>query len=84
MARSGCGSAAIFSSTVLSPSACTASFRTAVILTLMETALARASSATRQTATVGFVRFLAIPGKELVQAQVVHPFGDRGGDGIEH
>src|ERR1035441_7028587 len=29
-------------------------------------------------------RLLAVPGKELVQAQVVNPFGDRGGNAVQH
>ena len=69
--------------------ASTASSRTAVIFTLMETAPSpRASTATRQAATVAFrkarPRHLAIPGEELIGGKVVNAFRNRRGGGIEH
>ena len=74
-------------SSPLSP-ASTASFRTAVIRTLMETEpRPRASRATREAATVAFVKpgqgLLPVPRDEFVQPEIVDPFGDRGGHGIE-
>ena len=69
--------------------ASTASFRTAVIRTLMETAPSpRASNATRQAATVAFCeagpRFASVPLEELVESQVVHATSDRGGNAVQH
>ena len=69
--------------------ASTASLRTAVIRTLMETDPSpRASSATRQALTVALVkpgpRLQFVPGEELVEPEVVDAFGDRGGDAVQH
>src|ERR1035441_1903428 len=67
--------------------ASTANFRTAVMRTLMETdPRPRASNATRQALTVALVkpgRAPSVPGEELVQPQVVSPFGDRRGNAIQ-
>ena len=70
--------------------ASTASLRTAVIRTLIETApRPRASSATRQALTVALVNpgrgsWTDIPSEELVEPEIVHAARDRGGDAVQH
>ena len=69
--------------------ASTASLRTAVIRTLMETAPSpRASSATRQAVTVALVKpgrgSRLVPREELVQPEIVNAAGDRRGDAVQH
>jgi|SRR5579872_7400029 len=71
------------------PAASTASLRTAVIRTLIETAPSpRASSATRKALTGRLgeagAGLQAVPGEEFVQPQIVDSFRDRGRDPIEH
>ena len=69
--------------------ASTASLRTAVIRTLMETAPSpRASSATRQAADGRLGEagpgFAPVPLEELVEPEIVNAAGDRRGDAIQH
>jgi hypothetical protein len=71
----------------LSP-ASTANFRTAVILTLMDTAPQPSGfqgHAPSAHSRLGEARtpLLNVPGEELVKAEVVHPFRNREGYGIE-